>query len=38
MGDMRNAYKILVANLKGRDHLEELDVDARLILECILEK
>jgi hypothetical protein len=25
-------------NLKGRDHAEDLDVDRRIILECILKK
>jgi hypothetical protein len=30
MGEMRNAYKILVGKLKGRDHSEDL------ILEWIL--
>jgi len=37
-GDMRNAYKILVGNLKGRDHLEYLGVDGKIILEQILAK
>jgi hypothetical protein len=32
---MKNAHKILIGNLKGRDHLERLGVDAR-ILELIL--
>jgi hypothetical protein len=32
MEEMRNAYKILVANPKGRDHLEELDIDAKILL------
>jgi hypothetical protein len=27
MGEMRNAYKILVVNLKGRDNLEDLGID-----------
>jgi hypothetical protein len=34
---MRNAYNILVANLKGRDQLEDLVVDDR-ISEWILGK
>jgi hypothetical protein len=38
MGEVRNVYKILVGKLKGRDHLEHLGVDERIILECILEK
>jgi hypothetical protein len=29
MGEMRNAYKVLVKNLKGRDHTEDLGVDGR---------
>jgi hypothetical protein len=28
----------LVGNLKGRDHLEDIGVDGRIILEKILEK
>jgi hypothetical protein len=36
MGAMRNAYKVLVENMKGRDHLENPDVDRRIILKCIL--
>jgi len=31
MGKMRNASKILVENLKGRDHLEYLGVDGKII-------
>jgi hypothetical protein len=30
MNEMRNAYKILVGKLKGRDHLEDLVVDWRI--------
>jgi hypothetical protein len=32
MGEMRNAHKILIRNLKGRDHLKDLGVDSRRIL------
>jgi hypothetical protein len=32
MGEMRNAYKIFVGNLEGRDHEEDLGVDGRRIL------
>jgi hypothetical protein len=32
VGEMRNAYKILVGKLEGRDHSEELGVDTRIIL------
>jgi hypothetical protein len=38
MGKMRNLYKILVGNLKGRHHSESLGVDRRIILEWFLEK
>jgi hypothetical protein len=38
MGETRNAYKILFKNLKGRDHLEDLGVDRRVILKWILRK
>jgi hypothetical protein len=37
VGDKRNTYNML-ANLKGRDHLEDLGVDGRIILEWILGK
>jgi hypothetical protein len=37
MGVRRNPYKILVGNLRGRDHAEDLGVDGKL-LEWILEK
>jgi len=38
MGQMRNAYNILVGQSEGRDHLEDLCTDARIISEWILEK
>jgi hypothetical protein len=38
MGDMRNAYKILVENLKRRNLSEDLVVDGRIILDWILGK
>jgi hypothetical protein len=38
VGEMRNAYKILVGNLKESDHLESQRVDRRIILEYILGK
>jgi hypothetical protein len=28
----------LLENLKARDHLEDLGIDGRIILDCILEK
>jgi hypothetical protein len=38
MGEMRNAYNILVGDLNGRDHLEKLGADENIILEWILGK
>jgi hypothetical protein len=38
MGEMKNAYNILVGNLKGRDHSEDLGTDGKIILEWILGK
>jgi hypothetical protein len=35
MREMRSAYKILIKNLKRRDHLEDLGVDMKIILECM---
>jgi hypothetical protein len=33
-----NAYKVLAENLKGREHLEDLWVDGKILLEWILGK
>jgi len=38
IGEVRNAYKVLVEKLAGIINLEELGVNMKLILECILEK
>jgi hypothetical protein len=38
MGDIRNSYRILVGNLKERDHSEDIDVAGRIVLEWILGK
>jgi hypothetical protein len=38
MGDMRYAFIILLENLKGRDHLKDLHVGGKIILEWILGK
>jgi hypothetical protein len=35
MGEMRNAYWILIARVKGQDHLENLYTDGRVILKLI---
>jgi hypothetical protein len=36
MGDMRNAYKILVEDLKERDHSQDVVIDGRITLNWIL--
>jgi len=38
MGDRRGVYRVLVEHLRERDHLEEPDVDGRIILRCIFKK
>jgi hypothetical protein len=37
MGEKRNGYKILKGNPK-RNHLEDVGVDARILLKCILNR
>jgi hypothetical protein len=32
IGEMRNVYRILVVNVKGRDRLGDLGIDERMIL------
>jgi hypothetical protein len=36
--EMRKAYKIMVGNLKGRDHMEERGINGRILLRWILVK
>jgi hypothetical protein len=38
MGDMRNVYTTLIGKPKWKNHLEDLDVDGKVILKLILEK
>jgi hypothetical protein len=35
---MKHAYNILVENPSGRSHLEDLDIDERILLKWILSK
>jgi len=35
---MRNSCKILLENLKGRVHLEDLGVDGRIVLKWVLQE
>jgi hypothetical protein len=37
-GEKTNAYRILVGKPEEKDHLEDLDVGGRIILEWILER
>jgi hypothetical protein len=36
MGDMRNAYTVLVGKHEGKSYLEDLGVDRKIILEWTL--
>jgi hypothetical protein len=38
MGDRRGAYKVLVGNLRERDHFEDTGIDVRMILRWIFKK
>jgi len=38
MGEMRNAYRILVGSLKERDQAENRGVDGRILLRWVLGK
>jgi hypothetical protein len=38
MGKSRGVYKIMMGNLRERDHLEDPGIDGRIILRCILKK
>ena len=36
MGDSKAAYRVLVRNMKARDHLEDLGADGKVIQKWIL--
>jgi hypothetical protein len=38
MGEIRNAYKIVVGKYEGKNYSEDLGVDGRITLEWILGK
>jgi hypothetical protein len=38
MKEMRNPYNILVRKPEGKNHLEDLGIDGKVILKCILKK
>jgi hypothetical protein len=38
IGDMRNAYKVFIENLKGQGQWEDPDASGRTILKCILKR
>jgi hypothetical protein len=37
-GEMRNSYRILVGKLEGKNHLQDLGIDGRIVLRWILGK
>jgi hypothetical protein len=38
MRKRRGIYRVLVKNQRKRDHLEDLGVDGRMVIKCILRK
>jgi len=38
MGERRSAYRVLVTDLRERNHLESLGIDGRVILKWILDR
>jgi hypothetical protein len=38
IGKIRNSYNILVGKPQGRDHLEDLAIEDRIVLKLTLEK
>jgi hypothetical protein len=37
-GEKRNAFWVLVGKVKERDHMEDLDIDGRIILTLVIKK
>jgi len=37
-GERRGAYSVLVGRPEGNNHLEDLDIDGRIILKCKFKK
>jgi hypothetical protein len=35
MGERRGAYSVLVGRPEGKNHLEDIDIDRRIILKCM---
>jgi hypothetical protein len=38
IGKMRNAYQVWSEYLKGRDHMEDLDIDGKILYESWINK
>jgi hypothetical protein len=36
--ERRDAYRVWLADLRERDHMDNLHVDGRILLKCIFEK
>jgi hypothetical protein len=38
MGERRGAYRVLVGEPEGKNHLEDPGIDGRIILRCVFRK
>ena len=36
VGEMRGAYRVLVGDLREREHLENLSLNGKILLKCII--